>query len=238
MGLSPAIDSDRQLLLALAGDSQAAVASEALRALRGQALREDEKQRLASLAATADQSRRDLIERALARELPRDLPPRQDVAAWLARAAGAGNAEAGERVFFHARVGQCAKCHEFAGRGERVGPDLSTIGRSSMRERLVQSIVDPSREIAPQFTNYVIRMKDGQTLTGMHVGDEVDGRMRFVDSTGRTFHVHPNEIEHRQPSDKSIMPDGLADHLTPQELRDLLAFLAAEPAGPPQAAQP
>jgi putative heme-binding domain-containing protein len=68
-------------------------------------------------------------------------------------------------------------------------------------------------------------LHDGDVLTGMHVGDEVDGRMRFADPTGRLFHVHPNAIDRRQPSPKSIMPEGLVNNLTPQELRDLLAFL-------------
>ena len=58
-----------------------------------------------------------------------------------------GDPRAGERIFFHLRVGGCFRCHEFEGRGYTVGPDLSTIGRSMTRERLVQSLVDPSREI-------------------------------------------------------------------------------------------
>jgi len=57
------------------------------------------------------------------------------------------------------------------------------------------------------------------------VGDEVDGRMRFVDKEGRVFYLHPNEIERRQASAQSIMPEGLVDQLTEQELRDLVAFL-------------
>ena len=43
---------------------------------------------------------------------------------------------------------------------------------------LVQSLVDPSREIAPQFTSWTIRTVDGQVKTGLHVGDEIDGRIR------------------------------------------------------------
>ena len=82
------------------------------------------------------------------------------------------------------------------------------------RERLVQSIVDPSREIAPMFTNWSILTKDGEAKTGIHVGDEVDGRIKFADQNGRVFHVHPNDIDRRQPSSQSVMPAGLADNLT------------------------
>jgi len=93
------------------------------------------------------------------------------------------------------------------------------------RERLMQSLVDPSLEIAPQFTSYSILLHNGEVLTGIHIGDEVDGRMRYADQNGRVFHVHPNDIDRRQPSRQSIMPAGLTDNLTPQELCDLLAFL-------------
>ena len=93
------------------------------------------------------------------------------------------------------------------------------------RERLVQSIVDPGREIAPMFTNWSILTKDGEVKTGIHVGDEVDGRMKYADQNGRVFHVHPNDIDRRQPSSQSVMPAGQVENLTAQELRDLLAFL-------------
>jgi putative heme-binding domain-containing protein len=96
------------------------------------------------------------------------------------------------------------------------------------RERLVQSLVDPSREIAPMFTSWSILKTDGEVLTGIHLGDEVDGRMRFADQKGGTFHVHANDIDRRQPSTQSIMPEGLVDNLTEQELRDLVAFLLRE----------
>ena len=136
-----------------------------------------------------------------------------------------GNADRGREVFFKAGTTTCASCHRVQGRGQWVGPDLSTIGRSLTRERLVQSLVDPSREIAPQFTNWAIQTTDGDVLTGIHVGDEVDGRMKFADQNGRAFHVHPDKIDQRKPSNQSIMPEGLVDNLTAQELRDLIAFL-------------
>jgi len=96
------------------------------------------------------------------------------------------------------------------------------------RERLVQSIIDPSREITPQFTAYTILLQSGEVLTGIHVGDEVDGRMRFADQNGRAFYIHPNDVDRRVASSQSIMPTGLADNLTPQESRDVIAFLRHE----------
>ena len=191
------------------------------------------------MAAKLEGPHKELAERALLRNPPKNLPKHEDAAAWLKLAEGEGNPQAGERIFYHLRVGGCFRCHEFEGRGYTVGPDLSTIGRSLTRERLVQSLVDPSREIAPQFTNWAIQTTDGEVLTGIHVGDEVDGRMKFADQNGRVFHVHPDKIDQRKPSNQSIMPEGLVDNLTAQELRDLVAFLLrSKSPDPPSQALP
>ncbi len=225
LGLSPGNDDDRKLLFELAAGENADVADEALRALRGFDLSAGEKQKLTELAGKLDGPHKELVNRVLARNPPQNQLNPEDHAALLRLAEGEGNAQAGERIFYHLRVGGCFRCHEFEGRGYQIGPDLTNIGRMMTRERLVQSIVDPSREIAPMFTNWSIQTKDGEAKTGVHVGDEVDGRIKFADQNGRVFHVHPNDIERRQPSSQSVMPASLAENMTAQELRDLLAFL-------------
>jgi putative heme-binding domain-containing protein len=226
LGLSPGNRDDRKLLLELAASDNAEVSDEALRALRGFDLSPSEKAQLTELAAKLTGPHQELAQRVLDRNpRKRERPAGDDAVAWGALAAGEGNAAAGERIFYHARVGACYRCHEFAGRGYQIGPNLTGIGRTMTAERLAQSILDPSREIAPMFTNWSILTTDGDVKTGVHIGDEVDGRMKFADQTGRIFHVHPNDIERRQPSQQSVMPAGYLDELTPQELRDLMAFL-------------
>src|SRR5439155_26203952 len=64
---------------------------------------------------------------------------------------GNGDPAAGRRLFFHSNGAGCFKCHIVDGRGGRVGPDLSRTAGTMTRERLIQSILEPSREIAPQF---------------------------------------------------------------------------------------
>jgi putative heme-binding domain-containing protein len=225
LALSPERHWDRRMLFKLIGSDVQEVCCEALRALRGADLNEREAEQIRQLAERLKGPGKELAERVISKTPPNDLPKHQDVSAWLARTDGNGDPQAGERIFFHSRVAECFRCHEFEGRGNTVGPELSTIGMSMTRERLVQSLVDPSREIAPQFTTYSILKHDGALLTGIHIGDEVDGRMRYVDPKGTLFHVHPNDVEQRQPSSQSIMPEGLVDQLTQQELRDLMAFL-------------
>jgi putative membrane-bound dehydrogenase-like protein len=232
VGLSPGHQEERRLLLRLAAEDPPEVADEALRAWRGFDLTAEERQQFQTLAAQREGAGRELVERVLLRNPPRNLPPHEDLDAWLARAEGPGDAEVGERIFFHPRVGGCFRCHEWEGRGYAVGPALSTLGSQQDRRRLVASLVDPSREIAPQFAADTLLTHEGEVLTGLHVGDEVDGRMRYADQNGRVFYVLPTQIERRIVSRQSIMPEGLVDQLTVQELRDLVAFLTSGAAPP------
>src|SRR5262249_16447502 len=65
-------------------------------------------------------------------------------AQWRDALAGPGDAAAGERVFFHPRGPRCHTCHRIDGRGAAVGPDLSLVGRSLGRDKLIESILSPS----------------------------------------------------------------------------------------------
>ena len=138
----------------------------------------------------------------------------------------AGDPAAGERLFFHPRVASCYRCHEYEGRGASVGPALTTFGRGASRERILQSILEPSKEIAPHYVPWILTTVDGRTLTGLYVGEEVDGTQRFVDAQGKLFKLHPREIEAREAAKQSIMPADFGRTLTDAELRDLAAFLA------------
>lgn len=136
-----------------------------------------------------------------------------------------GDAEVGERLFFHPKFASCYRCHEYAGRGAKIGPDLTTIHRTTSREKILQSILEPSREIGPSFVPWLIETTDGRTLTGLYVGEEVDGRHRYADAAGKIFLLHPNDIERRDAAKQSIMPADLGKTLTDDELRDLATFL-------------
>jgi putative membrane-bound dehydrogenase-like protein len=218
--------SQRELLLALAASDEPAVRCEALRSLRGPALAPAEVEQLEKLPAK-DASTRDLIERLLAPPAPAN-PPRHDVDAWLKALDGPGDAAAGERVFFHPRAAGCYRCHEMNGRGGQIGPDLTTAARLLGRRKLVESIVDPSKEIAPRFVPWTLVMKDGRTLTGLLVTEGPGDLETYSDNAGKLFILKPADIAERNPLHISIMPEGLADTLTTQEFRDLLAFLMAE----------
>ena len=151
-----------------------------------------------------------------------------DEAGWLTYLAKPGpidSAAAGERIFYHVRGAQCFMCHRINGRGGEVGPDLTTIGNTVVRDKIFQSILDPSRDVAPQFVPWLFTLKDGRKLTGVII-EENDGVVILGESTAHVTKFKENDIDRRAPQKGSVMPDGLPALLTQQELRDLLAFLA------------
>ena len=152
-------------------------------------------------------------------------PPVNDLDAWLKKLEGDADAAAGERVFFHPRGPGCYRCHQVDGRGGRVGPDLTRLAKGMDRRRLVQSILQPSLEIAPQFVAWSVARTDGTVFTGVLVGETPEGKHCFADSEGRLIEVKPSDIEERKPQPTSIMPDNVAQTLTLEEFKDLVAFL-------------
>jgi putative heme-binding domain-containing protein len=131
---------------------------------------------------------------------------------------------AGRRTFFHPNSAGCFKCHTVNGRGGNVGPDLSTIARSMSRDKLIESILEPSREVAPQFTTWTMETADGQVHSGMIV-HENEGKTVLGDAEAKLTELKTIDIVARTPQRQSVMPDKLADRLTVREFRDLLAFL-------------
>jgi putative membrane-bound dehydrogenase-like protein len=131
---------------------------------------------------------------------------------------------AGRRLFYHANGPGCYKCHTVNGRGGRVGPDLSRIVDSMNRIQLIQSILEPSSEIAPQYVTWTLELSDGKVHTGMIV-HENEGKTIVGDAEGKLTELKTIDIVARTAQQKSVMPDKLPEQMTLQEFRDLIAFL-------------
>jgi putative heme-binding domain-containing protein len=137
-----------------------------------------------------------------------------------------GDARVGREVFFSRKVG-CYGCHRAADTGGQVGPDLSQIGRFRSRAELLESIVFPSLVIAPEFRSYRIGTKSGKTVTGLIVRGGSDAvHLRTPDLA--EVRIARKDIDAMEPSDVSLMPDGLEKIMSRQELADLLEFLIAQ----------
>ena len=163
------------------------------------------------------------VERALsARVPPLDRPPAKDLDAWLKRVEGKADAEVGARVFFHPRVG-CAKCHRIDGRGTDVGPDLSNIGNTD-RRHILESILQPSANVAPHYVAWHLEFANGKVKSGMLIDTNLD-EYTYLDAKGERFRVKTGDLVEQRPTAISIMPEGLVDAMTDQEIRELLAYL-------------
>ena len=108
-----------------------------------------------------------------------------------------------------------------------VGPDLSKLGSRYDGNWLLQSILEPSRQMAPQYQPRTILLKDGRTFTGIRLRSSTKEAMRDANGQNQTF--NRDDIESMMESSISFMPSGLVNSLTDRELRDLLAFLERQP---------
>jgi putative membrane-bound dehydrogenase-like protein len=233
----------RRLLLRLT-DERRALLRDALRSLRGALTAKDAKlfddwwkhvsRDAFSSAADCD----DLAEHALltlgqpfagnpkATSIQLSVPRPATVAAWRDfLMQGKGDAAAGERVFFHSKGPRCYACHKIDGRGEAIGPDLSHIGAAMKREKLIESILEPSKEIAPAFVTWLITTRDGKQHTGVIVEEGAHSTLTIADAQGKLTVLHITNIEERAAQPTSIMPAELHTLMTRQEFLDLLAFL-------------
>src|SRR5215471_4267081 len=135
-----------------------------------------------------------------------------------------GNSDRGKTIFWSANS-QCSPCHKVHGQGGEVGPDLSQIGGKFDRTHLIESILVPSAEIPQGYHATVIETRSGRIVTGI-VKSESSTTLTLLDGDGKTITVPPGDIEHREVSKVSLMPEGLADQMTPAEFTDLIAYLA------------
>jgi putative heme-binding domain-containing protein len=109
------------------------------------------------------------------------------------------------------------------GEGGKVGPDLTEANRAD-REFLLASIVDPSAAIRKEYIGYDVETKDGRMLSGV-IADQSGGNLTLGLATGERVVVPQAQVLSLRESTVSIMPEGLAKSLKPQELRDLFGYL-------------
>lgn len=185
----------------------------------------DDQAVLQKLAQSDNASIREEARRALPRSITTTRPAFDDTAAWLKLLEGQGDVETGRRIFFNSKVAICSSCHRHSGRGNVVGPDLTLIAQQGDRAAILRSILEPNREVAPQFYPSVVELKDGTTFTGILLRSS--STEVFRDLTGKEKSFPEADIVKRTELRTSLMPPGLVMTLTNEELRDLLAFLTA-----------
>ena len=136
---------------------------------------------------------------------------------------GAPDPQAGRRIFFHVAGAACSQCHRHEGRGNVVGPDLSLIAKQGTPREILQSILEPNREVAPQFYTTHLELTDGSDFTGILLRSSSNEVYR--NGFGQEVTFQKSEIQDRKELRSSLMPSGLLDTMGDREVRDLLAFL-------------
>lgn len=144
---------------------------------------------------------------------------------------GQGNIQRGRELFMNAEKSQCLTCHRFGEQGGRIGPDLAGIGSRFSRIHLIESILEPSRTVAPSYETWIVVVQSGRVVTGVKVS-ETETLLTLGDNQGKTHKIPKSEIDDMQVKPQSTMPDGLEKQLTDREFVDLIGFLLSQKKAP------
>ena len=138
-----------------------------------------------------------------------------------------GSSKRGQEVFLNVEKSRCLKCHQLGDKGARIGPDLTSVGSRFSRIHLIESILEPSRTIAPSYQTFSIVQTNGLVLTGVLIAQ--DSRSITVgDNQGKNHTLPRTEIDEMIEQTASTMPERLEKELTRQEFADLIAFLLSQ----------
>jgi putative membrane-bound dehydrogenase-like protein len=222
-------------LLPLLDDPVPAVRLEAARALRGAVKQPTVRAALVKKLQTvrADAASAKLVNQ-LEFVLGSESGRPDSVEGWQKLLASGGDVDAGRRVFFSSNSA-CNTCHVAEGRGGVLGngfstmpfgPDLSVVGRTANRQQIIESIVAPSRNVAPEMQGWMVKKKSGEVLTGRQIDQEARN-IQLILLDGREHNIPREEIVSWGAMDVSLMPVGLPSGMGVEEFRDLVAYLAS-----------
>jgi putative heme-binding domain-containing protein len=140
-----------------------------------------------------------------------------------------GNIYRGQSIFNSAKAG-CSSCHSIGYGGGHVGPDLTRIGQVRTERDLLEAIVYPSASFVRSYEPYIVSTKDGEDYSGVIKKDAPDEVILATGPQSEQRIPRANIADMRMGS-VSVMPQGLDQQLTKQELADLVAFLKSSVGG-------
>jgi len=124
----------------------------------------------------------------------------------------------------------CAACHQLAGIGQPVGPDLASVGDKSPQGLLV-AILDPNKAVEARYVNYIATTKAGVTVSGL-LQSETSTTITLVAADGKKHELLRKELDELTSTGKSVMPEGFEKEIPPAAMADLIAFLRGNLAKP------
>lgn len=134
----------------------------------------------------------------------------------------AGSVDSGKELFRK----NCQVCHQLAGEGKQVGPNLDGIANRGL-QRMLEDVLAPNRNVDVAFRTTTLVTNDGKALSGLVKELEQD-RISLTDSQAKETILNLSEIDERTLSTASPMPANFAETLTVPQFRDLVAFLLTQ----------
>ena len=136
----------------------------------------------------------------------------------------AGDADRGRRLFADSAAVQCRTCHAVGGQGGAVGPALDRVGARLDRQKILESLLEPSKTIAPEYRTWLAVTEDGRSVSGLMV-KRTDETVSIVDAAGKRTDLAATTIDELEPLPTSLMPEQLLRDLSTEQAADLLAYL-------------
>ena len=146
----------------------------------------------------------------------------QAIAEWRKRLTPANLASADKGKGRATFQNVCATCHQLYGNGGAIGPDLTGSGRGDL-DYLLENILDPSAVVSADYQLSVLTLKDGRVLTGMIRGRT--DKVVTLQTMATAESIPTDQIAKSEIVPMSLMPEGLALALQPDQFRDLIAYL-------------
>jgi putative heme-binding domain-containing protein len=136
-----------------------------------------------------------------------------------------GDPKVGEQFFFDVKnKAACNKCHAVNRRGGGIGPALDRIASRRSPQYIMESMVQPSKDIDPRYEQVMVITDDGKTIKGLRV-NESNFNIQLREENGQFHSLHKRDLEEVQQLDVSLMPGNLVENLNVKQLHDLFAFL-------------
>ena len=130
----------------------------------------------------------------------------------------------GQQMF---TIGSCVSCHKFAGKGHELGPDLTQMDVKWTAEDILNHLIEPSTKIDEKYKTQIFQLISGNTVSGVVVSED-DRVVRIVENPlvqANTTTIAKADIDERVASNVSIMPKGLLDSLSKDEIFDLIGYV-------------
>lgn len=136
-----------------------------------------------------------------------------------------GDAARGKALFFENAAVQCKNCHRVKGVGSTLGPDLSEIAKKYDRAKILENILEPSKEMEPKYIPYLVETDDGRTFTGLIISQD-NKELVLRDVRDQEVRIAAKKVMRQTAQKVSLMPEQLLRDLTADQAADLLEYLS------------